>query len=674
MLTEAVQAAVTPNPDAPFTSEAEIIVTGERVARQLRDTPSSVAVFSKAQIEAAGNDRVDDLLSAIPNVQVGTGSEGPTIRGLDTTGPLQALPAFLGGNRPRTTLIVDGRAVTYNEFIFGTTPLWDVARVEVYRTPQTTTQGQNSIAGAIFVDTADPTLKPEYRARLIAGTRPGGQFSALASGPLAGDAVAFRVAGDLRYARTSSKIVDAIADADPNHDVYGLLRAKLLVTPPRMPGTRLVITYAHNYSQSPQIQGLARPFRSRRDWVGGYGVFRTRVDSITAQLHQQASAPLTIDAVLSVGKRDIRRLARPNFGQTTNNGTDWSGEAVANWKPSDALRLTGGFAYSHVGLSQYINLSLLSGIVGRFQDDQDSYGLFGQAELQLAPGTKIVGGARVQTDRQRREGTLSTNSGVIPLDYGRTFHAFLPRFSISHDFTPGLTAGVLAQKAYNPGGTTLRFDTGLPDSFSAEKLWDVEGFLRVGKPAGRLAGSVNLFNYWIRDAQRFEPITIPTPGGLPVGFANLFNVPRSRARGMEVELRWRPAGTFSATVGVGLLHTRVTRTDAESARFEDKEFNRSPHFSVTGSVDWKARRDLHFSAQLRRHSSYYSDGVNNPGNRVPASSIFDARAEYGAGSLKLFAQARNIFNALGLTSLGNSGLTATAEDSRELLVGIDRRF
>ena len=32
---------------------------------------------------------------------------------------------------PRTTIVVDGRAVTYNEFVFGPAPLWDVERVEV---------------------------------------------------------------------------------------------------------------------------------------------------------------------------------------------------------------------------------------------------------------------------------------------------------------------------------------------------------------------------------------------------------------------------------------------------------------------------------------------------------------------------------------------------------------
>ena len=112
-----------------------IIVTGERVQRSLKETASSVAVVDEAAIEASGADRVEDVLAAIPNVQLGSGSEGPAIRGLDTTGPLAALPAFLGGNRPRTTFIVDGRPVTYSEFVFGAFPVWDVKRIEVFRSP-----------------------------------------------------------------------------------------------------------------------------------------------------------------------------------------------------------------------------------------------------------------------------------------------------------------------------------------------------------------------------------------------------------------------------------------------------------------------------------------------------------------------------------------------------------
>lgn len=124
---------------------------------------SSVVVASQREIEAGTADRVDQLLAMVPKVLLGNGSKGPAIRVQDTTGALQALPAFMGGNRPCTTLIIDRRRDTYNEFVFGAAPVWDVNRVEVFRSPQTTTQGQNSIAGAIFVYSNDPTVEPSAR-------------------------------------------------------------------------------------------------------------------------------------------------------------------------------------------------------------------------------------------------------------------------------------------------------------------------------------------------------------------------------------------------------------------------------------------------------------------------------------------------------------------------------
>ena len=157
---------------------AEIIVTGERHSRTAIDTPSSVAVATSEDIDAASADRVEDLLANIPNVQLGSGGEGPAIRGMDSTGVLRDLPAFLGGTRPRLTLQVDGRDISYNEFAFGTAPLWDVARVEVFRSPQTTTQGRNSIGGAIFVETSDPTFQWEGRSRAIISSENAWQASA----------------------------------------------------------------------------------------------------------------------------------------------------------------------------------------------------------------------------------------------------------------------------------------------------------------------------------------------------------------------------------------------------------------------------------------------------------------------------------------------------------------
>lgn len=650
---------------------AEIVVTGERVRRSLKDTASSVSVITRREIEAGSASDVDDVLALVPNVQLGHGSQGPTIRGQDTTGALHDLPAFLGGNRPRTTLVLDGRRDTYNEFVFGTAPVWDVDRIEVFRTPQTTTQGQNSIAGAIFVTTSDPTFTPEGRARAIAGNLGTGELSAMASAPLSGD-VAMRVAGDLRYSRTASHIVDHIVGAEPNHEVFGLARAKLLVKPRGLPDSRLLITYAHIQSQAPQVQQITEPFRQRRDTRDGYGVFRINVDSLTGAAHQPIARDLALDVVATGGDSNARRLAAKGAGQARIHGRDWSTEAVLHWASGDTVRAIGGVSRTHVALRQVIDLSILSGI-GRFHDAQDGTGLFGEADVMLSSKTTLTAGIRYQQDRQDRAGALAAASSgeLIPLDYERTFRALLPKLSLAYDFTPAVRAGVLIQKAYNPGGTTLRFDTGSADDFEAERLWDYELFARASL-GRRVTMSANLFRYDIRNAQRAEDIAIFAPNGFPVGFANLFNVPKARSSGLEAELDWRPTRRVTARASLGLLNTRIVDAGLAAPSIQGKQFDRAPHFSASAAIDWTATERLRLSAQLRHHSPYFSDNANTPAFRIAAATIVDARAEYRFGRLTTFAYARNAFDRFAL--IERTAFQGYAEDPREVGIGVDARF
>jgi len=666
----AAQAMVAETPDGAGTEPTEIVVTGERVRRSLKDTASSVAVVTDEELEARPVDRIEQVLAAIPNVQLGHGSEGPAIRGLDTTGPLQALPAFLGGNRPRTTVVVDGRAATYNEFVFGAQPTWDVARVEVFRSPQTTTQGQNSIAGAIFVYTADPSFNPEYRLRGIYGDFKTRQLSAVASTPVAGDEVAVRLSGDVRYSRTTSEIADRAEGADPNHDVYGTVRAKLLATPAWLPGTRVSLTYSHIESQAPQIVQITQPFRKRRDESGFYGTFRINVDSLTAAVRHE-SGDVVANVLLTAGDSLSRRLAYPGFGQTTNDGRDWSGEAVLNWAPAGPFRVTGGLSHTQVRLKQFIDLSLRS-MIGSFRDIQDGTGLFGEATYELTRGAKFTAGIRYQRDRQQRSGILDAGILAIPLDFDKTFDAWLPKVSLAYEFSPDLTAGLLVQKAYNPGGTTLRFDIGQPDEFGAERLWDYELFARASLAGGRLALSTNGFFYGMRDAQRLKDVTLPGPGGFDVGFADLFNVPKARSYGLEAEAQWRPSSAFSARLGLGLLRTKIVDAGPGYPEFEGNQFDRSPHFSASGSIDWQLGNRLQLSGQVRHHGGYSSDPENRPMTRVGSATIADARAEYRIRNLSLFGYVRNLFNSFSLTS--RDEFTATAEDPREIGAGLEARF
>jgi outer membrane receptor protein involved in Fe transport len=670
MLIAAAQAVAAPA-DAPGSSPNEIVVTGERVKRALRDTQSSVVVAKQRDIEAASADRVEQILALVPNVQLGNGSQGPAIRGQDTTGALQALPAFMGGNRPRTTLIVDGRRDTYNEFVFGTAPTWDVDRIEVFRSPQTTTQGQNSIAGAIFVYSNDPTFEPEYRARLIGGDLKTREVSAVASGPLSGD-LALRVSGDFRYSRTTAKIADIVEHADPNHDVFGLARAKLLAKPRGLPGSKFELTYTHTQSQSPQIVGLTPPFRKRRDEGGGYGVMQVGVDALTATAHQPLAADLVADIVATAGTSNFHRRAPLGLGQAQTRGHDWSVEAVINWSPQGPLRAVGGVSRDHLAQRQFIDLSLFSGL-GRFHDVKDSMGIFGEASLIIAGRVILTAGLRYQQDRQDRSGAFVAGETGIPLDFDRTFHAWLPKLSLAYDFSAAVRAGLLVQRAYNPGGTTLRFDTGLPDNFGAETLWDYEAFARTSFAGGRLTAAANLFYYAMRDSQRAKDIFVHIPGTpFDVGFADLFNAPRAHSYGAEAELDWRPNQTLSARLAVGLLRDRIDRSLRGYLEFEGKKFQRSPPLTATAAVDWVATPRARVSAQARYHGPY-GDDFESPGATISAATIIDARAEYRLGPVVAFVYARNLFDKFALIDRFENS-SATAEDPRTVGVGIETRF
>ena len=658
----------------------EIVVTGERIQRSKHETASSVVVITAEQIEAgAALDRLDQLLDSLPNIELGSGGEGPTIRGQDSTGVLQALPAFLGGTRPRVTLQIDGRAASFNEFVFGVAPLWDIDRVEVFRTPQTTTQGRNAIAGAIFVETKDPEFGWHASGRLLVGHSDVRQGSAMLTGPIINDQLAIRFAGDIRRSKTSSTRADRIIGADPERDDYWLARIKLLARPEALPNGRLELTYGHVDTKAIQGEFIRPPFEERHDPLPGYGVIATDVDSITAVLDYDISQKIKTRVIASFGDAFIQRFAIAHFGETKTDVRDSSVEAVLNWIPNDVLSLTTGVHRLTQRLDQFIDLSLVFG-TAEFDDRQYSLGLFGELNWTLVPKLTLTAGIRYQRDRQDREGLVVQEGPHAELDFDGSFDAWLPKLSIAYDFMDEFRAGILVQRAYNPGGLTLNLATGEPDTFRAETLWNYEAFARARLDGGRLRLAANLFYNKLRDAQRFQEVIVDLPGLPPVGLSEIDNAPRAHSYGLEVEGDWHLSPRLQLRASLGMLRTKLDETLSETDPILGKEFLRSPHLTVSTAIDWHPVEALRLSAQLRHHSGYYSDDENIEAFRIDPATVVDARAAWDAGPIMIFGYVRNVFDKFNLTSL--SGPTEPipvpnfghAGDPRELGLGIEARF
>lgn len=660
-----------------------IVVTGERVPRSIMETSSSVAVEDRNTLaEMAAPDRIDQILQSVPNVQLGSGGEGPVIRGLDSTGVVRDLPAFLSGTRPRATVRIDGRSATYYELAFGLTSIWDIERLEVFRSPQTTTQGRNSIGGAIFVETNDPTFEWGGGARLVMGDYATRQAAAVISGPLADDQLAIRLSGDLRRSQPSSTITSVDPKIDANHDDSELVRVKLLAEPKALPDSRLVLTYSHGRSAMPQIEGIKQidamdlRFEERRDPNATYGFFSIKADSLTGQFAYRPAGGFEAKATISYGEADVRRLAPSGLGDAHIGARDLSFEPVLAWHTETGWNLTGGLNYTLATQKQKIDLAafpLVRG-AGAFSDRQDSLGFFGEGDIPLAPTVVLTFGLRYQYDKQVRQGALDGNVLSLPLDYDRTFKAWLPKASIAWDIAPHLRVGALAQRAFNPGGVNLNAATGLVESFDAESLWDFELFARGQFADGALVVSANAFRYEMRDAQRSTAIPVVLPGGQVTTIVRVDNAPRAWTMGAEVELDWRPSPKLHLRGAVGLLDTKITQTVDPADLTLGKQFQRSPHFSGSASLAWTPIASALLSAQVRSNSGYFSDDLETATRRIDGSTTIDAKASWTWQDVTMFGYVRNLLDEFHLTYRFTDPRSATAGDPREWGVGLEMRF
>lgn len=669
----------TPSDAAALDDPAEIVVTGERVRRSLKDTPSSVAVFTKERIETmAAPDRLQQLLEFVPNVRMGSSRDTPSIRGQDSIGVLQGLPGFLGGARPRTTLQVDGRPAGYNEFAFGIFGLWDVDSVEVFRSPQTTTQGPNAIAGAIFIQTADPTYAFESRLRAIGGQGHTREISAVVSGPIVADQLAFRVAGDLRRSHTASELSGPVEGVNLNHDRYGTVRAKLLAEPRAISDLRILLTYSHNQSAAPQGESTVQPVRQRRDPTYVYGYFKINVDSLTGVITYPITDALQSRTTLSWGDGLIRRIAPSGYGETEIHGRDHSLESLLEWKPDGPVSIVGGLHLLTINLDQHIDLRAALLGTGQFEDRQRGRGLFGEITWQLAQRLSVTAGVRYQSDRKIRTGGLLGGGADIPVDFDEEWHALLPKVSIAYDVRPNLRVGVMMLRAYNPGGVSLDLFTRTALGFEPEILWDYEAFARASLLNGSLTVAGNLFYYDMKDAQRQLNFLFKLPGVPPVDVTAVANAPAAHSYGGELELGYRVNEHLSLRAAAGFLDTKLTKTLSPNDPILGKEFAGAPAFTGAAGIDWEPVPNVRLSSQVRHSSGYFGDDANTPAYRVHGSTTIDARVSWRTRRFTVFAYAQNLFDAFTMIGWGGEPddphAVGVANDPREVGVGLEASF
>lgn len=167
----------------------EIIVTAQKRSESLQDVPVSVSVVSGEQVENWGIADMEDLSLFVPNFEINSASILPNLymRGLGsgaTHSIEQSVGRFVDG------VYIGRAAINLHGFM-------DLENMEVLRGPQGTLFGKNTVAGALIMNTADPTDGFESGVTVSASdySTTGGnkELQVFLSGPLS-DSLAARVA------------------------------------------------------------------------------------------------------------------------------------------------------------------------------------------------------------------------------------------------------------------------------------------------------------------------------------------------------------------------------------------------------------------------------------------------------------------------------------------------
>lgn len=647
-----------------------IIITGQKVERSLKDTASSVSVLT----DLDGAPTVADALRGTPNVLYTSNTDAPIIRGIDTKGPVVGGNAYLAKPIPRATISVDGRYLDSAEFGFGAASMWDVESVEVFRGPQTTTQGANSVAGAVVVNTKDPTFAPEAEGQLVYGERGRRRASFAASGQIATD-LAARLSFDYN-ARDS--FVDFTNPAFTEKGDLGFrdmtTRLKFLWQPVELAGFEAKLTFARTKANRPSGEQATEPFEDLRNGTLYVDHAETESDGVILNVSQDFGGDLILRNVLQLSTGEYHVFFAPPYqGIASRDYDNLSNELRLNFGTEESIFSgVAGIFYARDKAHNVLN-NTFGSTDARL--GTESLGIFSELQWRFADRWSVTGGLRYQQDRITHDGVASYVPGVRH-DYAETFSDVLPSLSLAYDLADETVLGASVSKGYIPGGTGVNFSGGAYYDFDAETVWNCELFARHTSADGRLMLSGNLFYTDYRDAQRSVTDYLD---GRPFGSV-IINSDKAETYGLEVAADYQARDDLRLRGGIGLLHTEISKfADYRGNSFEGNEFGKAPGHMLNLGWDWTIRPEWTLAGDVRFVGDYFSADTNEPEYRVDSYAVANLRLTYSpAEAYELFVYANNVFDdriPLSKSYDRTAGaVSASMFEPREVGIGVKAKF
>lgn len=313
---------------------------------------------------------------------------------------------------------------------------------------------------------------------------------------------------------------------------------------------------------------------------------------------------------------------------------------------SPYVTLTGGLRYTDLKQT-------MKGCIAD-SGDGSAAGLFGgylanllRAAYGLPPTNLYVPGGCITID------DTGTPPNFLPAltDVAQTAHNLSWRVGINVKPTERNLVYALVSRAFKAGVFPFQ-DTVLESQVQPvrqEKLTSYEVGTKLSLLDRRLNLNAALFYYDYIDKQFFT--YYPSPLGPS---ATIVNIPKSTVVGEDVDIAWVPAEGWKIRGAVTHIKTKIGAYQGYDIQlnvvdFTDKRFNFAPEWSGSGDIEYSmplsGETRMFVGASVLFNSTTYADLGENPGTRLPAHNIYDARLGLEAGrKWRLSLWGRNLGN------------------------------
>ncbi|NQZ59354.1 MAG: TonB-dependent receptor [Lentisphaeraceae bacterium] len=655
----------------------EVVILGEKMGRSAQETTSSVQVFSQDNIKKSSSQSGYDFLRKTANVQVAN-QNNITIRGIGATGE--------AGDARAINTYVDGVILQGNAQRRGVlSNIWDIQQIEIYRGPQSTTQGRDSIGGAIRVKTNDPTYDWTGAMRLGVGEYDTLQQAIAFGGPIIDDTLAFRVAYDDQS--TDGTISNTMADSDRSDRTYSRnFRAKLLWDATEDLSFLLTYSNIQTLSGYPHVDA-ADPFARKQSDVAalfqGPRVLEMNSFSLeanydidenwfftshTTSSKQEYVTPSAITGPLVQGlvsgtPQGVRELLEEHDRAITQ-------EFRLNYTGDD-LRALIGLYLSRTDTSGKREVPGLAPVAGPSAGhgvntesrDVENMALFAELDYDVNDDWTLNLGARGVYEKvvsgisnaefKALENVLKGASLIGPTETigtsvsdSQSEYVFLPKIGLTYHAADNVDVSATVQRGYRAGGLSTPanlFGTvsgTLP--YDPEYSWNYELALRSHWFDSQLIVNANVFYMDYEDQQVNEMTEIPNTN---ISLGTTVNAGKSHSYGAELELVYTPKQIegLQAYANLGLLKTEFDEYNTSSGDFTGNEFGRSPEISAAAGVSYFHKSGLFGNIEARYNGEAFTSSENVYVN--DAHLIFDGKIGYTLDDkYTIYVYGQNIFD------------------------------